>query len=651
MDLKLTDNRAHFKPFNYPWAYDAFVKSEQMHWLWTEIPMAEDVNDWKNKLTSDDRTFLTHLYRFFTQGDLDISGAYVKNYLPIFPQPEIRMMLSSFSARECFDYETEVLTDKGWKFFAELLEDDLVAQVDPNTRELTFAKPIDYISKHYKGVMHHYKNTRTDICVTPKHRLWLINPHSRKTVFKESEKGKWGRNYLYPVNAITASNNSLTTLERLLIAIQADGTIRSMCPSYRFGGLRPNDYTIDIGLTKQRKIDKISEYIKELGLNYNPRKQEDGSTRFTFSLTGLITKEELLGIKDFLFLKLEHISTNKANQIINELMLWDGAYNQDQLSYYNTNKLAIDKVQAIATLSDYGCTLGINKPSRTGVQVYNNINLSNTKTCYVLTFTPESARCYPHRIEVEYDNEVYCVTMPKGTVVTRRRGKVSIQGNCVHIAAYSHLVETLGMPETIYNEFLQYRAMADKHKFFEDFYNKDDRTIAQQMAVFSAFSEGMQLFSSFVMLINFSRFGLMKGMGQIISWSATDETLHCESMIRLFRTFIKENIHIWTDEFKREIYEIARKMADLEFAFIDLAFGISDQRDLKKSDMKQFARYLVDRRLLSLGLKPEFKVKKNPLAWVEPMFGLTHTNFFEQRVTDYTKGSLSGSWEEVWGKT
>jgi len=649
-NIKLTDERAYFKPFQYPWAYDAFVTSEQMHWIWTEIPMQEDVNDWKNKLTEDERTFLTHLYRFFTQGDISIANAYINNYLQVFPQPEIRMMLSSFSARECFDYETEVLTNEGWKFFSELLEDDLVAQVDSETMELTFDKPIEYTAKYYKGKMHHYKNTRTDICVTPKHRLWLINPHSRKTTFKESEEGKWGRNYLYPVNAINTSSNNLTTLERLLIAIQADGTIRSMCPSYKLDTARQNDYTIDIDLTKQRKIDKISEYIKELGLNYSTRVQEGGSVRFTFSLTGLITKEELLGIKDFSFFKLKYISTNKANQIINELMLWDGSYNQIQLAYYNTNKVAIDKIQAIAMLSSYGCTLGINRSAKNGVQVYNNINLSNTKTCYVLTFTLESVRCYPHRVEIDYDDEVYCVTMPKGTVVTRRHGKVSIQGNCIHIAAYSNLVETIGMPDTIYNEFFQYKAMADKHKYFENYYNQDARTIAQQMAVFSAFSEGMQLFSSFIMLINFSRFGLMKGMGQVISWSAADETLHCESMIRLFRTFIKENIDIWTDSFKKEIYESARQMESLESAFIDLCFGMSDQRGLTKDEVKQFARYLVDRRLLSLGLKPEFKVKRNPLTWAEPMLGLTHSNFFEQRVTDYAKGSLTGSWDDVWGK-
>ena len=97
---KLTDSRTFYKPFNYPWAYDAFQASEQMHWLWTEVPMLEDTKDWRNRLSEEEKEFLTKIFRFFTQGDIDVSGAYVKNYLPMFPQPEVRMMLSSFAARE-----------------------------------------------------------------------------------------------------------------------------------------------------------------------------------------------------------------------------------------------------------------------------------------------------------------------------------------------------------------------------------------------------------------------------------------------------------------------------------------------------------------------------------------------------------------------
>lgn len=312
----LNDYRPYYKPFNHPWAFDMFVQSEQMHWLWTEIPMQEDVKDWKNHLTDNEKNFLTHIFRFFTQGDIDVASGYVAHYLPYFTLPEVRMMLGSFVAREA-----------------------------------------------------------------------------------------------------------------------------------------------------------------------------------------------------------------------------------------------------------------------------------------------------------------------------------------VHIAAYSHLIETLGIPETTYNEFLEYKEMADKHEYLSKVNKKD---IAQQIAVFSAFTEGMQLFSSFIMLLNFTRFGKMKGMGQIIAWSIADESLHCEAMTRLFKEYIKENKELWTDELKSKIYVISEKMVELEDKFIDLAFGMAPMEGLTKEEVKQYIRYIADRRLIGLGLKGNFKVKKNPLPWVEGMLGVTHSNFFEQKVTDYAKGALTGNWNEVW---
>jgi ribonucleoside-diphosphate reductase beta chain len=316
--LKITDKRESFKPFNYQWAYDAWLQSEQMHWLPGEVPMLEDVNDWKNKLSQPEKDFLTHIFRFFTQGDIDVAGAYVDVYLPAFPQPEVRMMLSSFTAREA-----------------------------------------------------------------------------------------------------------------------------------------------------------------------------------------------------------------------------------------------------------------------------------------------------------------------------------------IHVAAYSHLIETLGLPEVTYNEFLDYEVMKSKHDYANDFLSQE-KSPAEQIAVFSAFTEGMQLFSSFVMLLNFSRWGKMKGMGQIISWSIADESHHAENMIKLFREYIKENKEQWNDETKGKIYSIAEEMVSLEDRFIDLAFGLNTMQGLTKEEVKLYIRYIADRRLISLGMKGIFKVKKNPLPWVDGMLGVQHTNFFEQKVTDYAKGATTGSWADVW---
>jgi len=322
--LKLTDERNYFKPFSYPWAFDDWLKHEQSHWLHTEVPMLEDVKDWKNKMTESEKHFLTNIFRFFTQGDIDVAGGYVNNYLPHFPQPEIRMMLTGFAAREA-----------------------------------------------------------------------------------------------------------------------------------------------------------------------------------------------------------------------------------------------------------------------------------------------------------------------------------------LHIAAYSHLIETLGMPESTYNEFLEYQEMKDKHDYLLDISTQggNKQTTAAHIAAFSAFTEGMQLFSSFIMLLNFPRHGKMRGMGQIITWSIVDETQHAESMIKLFRTYVEENKEIWNDELKSTIYTIAEKMVELEDRFIDLAFGVSEMENLSSSDVKSYIRYIADRRLISLGLRGIFKVKKNPLVWVESMINAPiHGNFFENKVTDYAKGALSGSWEDVWSK-
>jgi len=320
----LADERSYFKPFNYPWAYEYWLKHEQAHWLHTEVPMIEDVKDWKNKLSEDEKKFLTHIFRFFTQGDIDVAGGYVKNYLPYFPQPEIRMMLAGFAGREA-----------------------------------------------------------------------------------------------------------------------------------------------------------------------------------------------------------------------------------------------------------------------------------------------------------------------------------------LHIAAYSHLIESLGMPETTYSEFNEYAEMREKHDYLLNLstQNTTKESTAEHIAAFSAFTEGMQLFSSFIMLLNFPRHGKMKGMGQIVTWSIVDETMHAEAMIKLFRTYIEENREIWNDDLKSRIYTIATKMVDLEDKFIDLAFGMVRVADLDAADVKQYIRYITDRRLISLGLKGIMKVKKNPLPWVEEMINApTHTNFFENRATDYAKGALSGDWSDVWGK-
>jgi ribonucleoside-diphosphate reductase beta chain len=218
----------------------------------------------------------------------------------------------------------------------------------------------------------------------------------------------------------------------------------------------------------------------------------------------------------------------------------------------------------------------------------------------------------------------------------------------VHIAAYSHLLDTIGMPETEYTAFLKYKEMKDKYDYMHSFSVANKTEIAKTLAAFGAFTEGLQLFASFAILMNFPRFNKMKGMGQIVSWSVRDETLHCLSVIRLFRTFVQENPEIWTEEFRRDLYLVCATIVDHEDAFIDLAFELGGVEGMDASLTKQYIRFIADRRLQQLGLEPLYNIEKNPLPWLDEMLNaVEHANFFENRSTEYSKASTAGSWEEA----
>ncbi|MBU6475792.1 MAG: ribonucleotide-diphosphate reductase subunit beta [Alphaproteobacteria bacterium] len=218
----------------------------------------------------------------------------------------------------------------------------------------------------------------------------------------------------------------------------------------------------------------------------------------------------------------------------------------------------------------------------------------------------------------------------------------------IHIAAYSHLLDTIGMPETEYSAFLNYKEMKDKYDYMQQFNMDSKRDIALTMAVFGGFTEGLQLFASFAMLMNFQRFNKMKGMGQIVTWSVRDETLHTLSVIRLFKTFVEENPEVWTEDLRQDITNACKTIISHEDAFIDLAFELGGIEGLTAQEVKDYIRYIGDRRLTQLGLQPVFNIGKNPLSWMDAILnGAEHTNFFENRATEYSKASTQGTWEEA----
>lgn len=214
----------------------------------------------------------------------------------------------------------------------------------------------------------------------------------------------------------------------------------------------------------------------------------------------------------------------------------------------------------------------------------------------------------------------------------------------VHIAAYALLLETIGMPEAEFTAFLDYKAMRDKHDFMQRFGVETEADIARTLAMFGAFTEGLQLFASFAMLMNFPRFNKMKGMGQIVSWSVRDESLHCEGMIKLYHAFARETGCV-TKEVAADIVECCRTVVALEDKFIDLAFEMGPVQGMTPEDIKAYIRYIADWRLGQLHLPRLFGAEKHPLPWLaEILNGVEHANFFEARATEYSKAATKGDW-------
>ncbi len=221
----------------------------------------------------------------------------------------------------------------------------------------------------------------------------------------------------------------------------------------------------------------------------------------------------------------------------------------------------------------------------------------------------------------------------------------------VHIAAYALLLETIGMPDSEFRAFLDYEELAAKHEYMQEFGVETHADVARTLAMFGGFTEGLQLFASFAMLLNFPRHNKMRGMGQIVTWSVRDESLHCEGMMKLFHAFTRETGCL-TQSVKDDIVDCCKTVVGLEDRFIDLAFEMGPVQGMTPEDIKKYIRYIADWRLTQLELPTVYGISEHPLPWLtEILNGVEHANFFEQRATEYSKGATKGQWhgdEGVW---
>lgn len=212
----------------------------------------------------------------------------------------------------------------------------------------------------------------------------------------------------------------------------------------------------------------------------------------------------------------------------------------------------------------------------------------------------------------------------------------------IHVHAYSYLMESLGMSDSVFSHFTNIKEMAAKHEAALSMTSESNMDLAHTMATFGGFIEGLQLFASFIMLLNFQRMGRLQGMGQIVAWSVRDETLHSAAICKLCNDMVDE-LGLDRTVLDPKIVASCVRAVELEDAFIDRAYELGPVKGLTPHEVKQFIRYVADRRLESLRIAPLYGIDVNPQPWFEDTIGgVEHANFFESRSTAYAKGATTG---------
>tara|TARA_B100000767_G_scaffold134224_1_gene127384 strand:- start:2872 stop:3879 length:1008 start_codon:yes stop_codon:yes gene_type:complete len=228
----------------------------------------------------------------------------------------------------------------------------------------------------------------------------------------------------------------------------------------------------------------------------------------------------------------------------------------------------------------------------------------------------------------------------------------------IHATAYSYLNETLGLED--FEAFLHEPTTAERFDYLmstEAEYTHEDlikntsarKEVAKSLAIFSAFAEGVALYSSFAVLYSFQMRNKLKGIGQQMKWSVRDESLHSKMGCQLFNHMCEEYPEL-RDSVQSQIEEAAELMVEMEMKFIDKMFEMGDLENLKKEDLKEFIKKRANEKLAEIGYQSIFEYNEESASALDWFYhltgGHTHTDFFAVRPTDYSKAGEDENWDE-----
>ena len=625
-------------------------------WLPEKIPVSNDIPTWRN-MTDEEQLATMRVFTGLTFLDTMQGTVGAVSILPDAVTPHEEAVYTNIAFMEAFAGNTELLTPHGWKQIKDITAEDTVAQYHPETNLLDFTTPA-IIPSHFSNEVYEIaaNNGNARQVVSGGHRVYLEEKTKKENACKTWTHSVHEARNLKDVNLNTAhrrfrstgkaaDGEGMTAIDRLLVAINADGSYKAGS-NPRHTGEKTGTIPCTFSFSKERKIDRLFNLANEAGWEITTR-QPGGAAgsvkeRGTFVLH-VPVEYTYDRSKEFANLwALDKVSGTWAQEFVAENGLWDGHTLKDGhgVTFYSTNKNDADFFVAVASLAGYRTRMDVRVDDRSE-------NYSDTYVIYA-SFTKDTVGTQSMQVTKAEPQQVYCVQVPSTFLLTRNGESPVISGNCVHAKSYSNIFMTLADTPEIdsafrwsrENENLQYKGRQIIEKYRAN--DPHMRKIASVML------ESFLFYSGFYLPLRFASLGKITNSADIIRLIIRDEAVHGYYIGYKFQQEMKKVSEEERERYKEAALELLLDLYDNETHYTQDIYDPIGWTE----DVKAFLRYNANKAMNNLGFEGIFppdtcRFNAGVMTSLDPSSNENH-DFFSGSGSSYVIGTAEDTIDDDW---
>lgn len=633
----------------YPWALKSVDQQEAQKWPFDEFNLKLDAA----QLASSNQA-IRHIFTSNLQSQVvadSVQGRGPSWLIRHVTDPNLEYAFNVWASFECFTEDHELLTPEGWVPIKSITKEHKIAQYNQKSEEISFVNPTALIKKEYDGNMYHINsdNGYVNQFITENHRIPLIDKTNSSVTVRETlaKDFRSTNSYALPTGGYVRHGRSMSALEKIFVAVQADGSLATD----KYTGERKGTIHYSFRLKKKRKIQRLISLAKEANLDYTIYSvKEEG---FELISIHVPVQDYRKDVKTFDWIDYESVSCEWIEDFIQELTYWDGCRSGGSLRYTTSNNKVLDKVNTLAHLGGYRAHTYVVPPTD---RVFPAWVSRKCKEGYQITFSKTtSANCSSIKKDVyQFKGTVYCVSVPDSFIMVRRKGTISISGQCLHSRTYTRIITSMyPNPKLVIDmadqkpEIMQrFKACVERYDIFDA--NPTRENLVLLIAAINIL-EGLSFYISFICNFGFANMGLFESVAKFLRQISFDERLHValtQNIMNTWRKGLDGPVwrEIWNDN-KATIRNMWLDAAETEismwnpylFKYGTPIVGVTQQNT---ADSVEF---YANKRMKNLELKPMSNLTKDPLPWMQTKY-LSNRSYQaapqEVSVSEYVKNPI-----------